>query len=88
MTEEGVSYGQLQEWIRNEFQIPVRHQRIKLGFPPKEIQPSGDTNKQMLPLKHGDRLMVEIHRKEEASLLNSKYILREHESSTFTWFLM
>lgn len=66
LSEDGVSYGQLQEWIKNEFNISVKSQIIKKGFPPRPIKPIGDTNKQILTdLKHGDRLIVEIQRRDD-----------------------
>lgn len=78
LTDDGISYGQLQEWIKNEFNIPVKNQVIKKGVPPRPIKPYGDTNKQMLTdLKHGDRLIVEIQRRDDtpyAHSLNSKFL--------------
>ncbi|XP_035209303.1 deubiquitinating protein VCIP135-like, partial [Stegodyphus dumicola] len=74
LSEKGISYHELQEWIMKEFHIPVASQRIKWGFPPKDLQASCDTN-QMLPLKHGDRLIVEKIKSNEAtkSLSSSIY---------------
>ncbi|GIY94825.1 hypothetical protein CEXT_484631 [Caerostris extrusa] len=58
LSESGITYTKLQEWIRDNFSIPIPNQRIKIGFPPKLLEAplNSDTP---LSLKHGDRLMVE-----------------------------
>ncbi|XP_054710048.1 deubiquitinating protein VCPIP1-like [Uloborus diversus] len=79
---KSISYPQLQEWIKNQFKIPVSRQRIKHGFPPKVLQPSGSNN-QTLPLKHGDRLTVEILQKGEEDLNIENSMSQESNRSIF-----
>ncbi|KFM70618.1 Deubiquitinating protein, partial [Stegodyphus mimosarum] len=87
LSEKGISYHELQEWIMKEFCIPVASQRIKWGFPPKDLQASCDTN-QMLPLKHGDRLIVEKIKSNEAakplsSSIHHRNLLSEYIARKF-----
>nr|XP_042895383.1 deubiquitinating protein VCPIP1 [Parasteatoda tepidariorum] len=72
--KDGISYFQLQEWIVTEFKIPAKNQKIKWGFPPKELELPNDVYTQNLPLKHGDRLIVEnvsLSVSEKKNYLNS-----------------
>lgn len=56
-----ITYSKLQEWIKQEFLIPPTRQRIKYGFPPQELHPPGEGQKdQGIVLSHGERIMVEI----------------------------
>ncbi|GFQ96498.1 hypothetical protein TNCT_500001 [Trichonephila clavata] len=59
LSEKGISYTKLQEWISDTFSIPIPNQRIKIGFPPKELEAPVHSDTSPLPIKHGDRLMVE-----------------------------
>ncbi|XP_006824972.1 deubiquitinating protein VCPIP1-like [Saccoglossus kowalevskii] len=56
-----ITYQQLQDKIETELNVPKERQKIKYGFPPRELKPAdvgkdGDT----VPLQHGDKVMVEI----------------------------
>ncbi|XP_055940238.1 deubiquitinating protein VCPIP1-like isoform X2 [Argiope bruennichi] len=75
LSENGISYFQLQEWIKDKFSIPIPNQTIKIGFPPKELEPPVDST-QPLPLKHGDRLVVENCPKQITSRPSSASIAR------------
>ncbi|GBM38732.1 Deubiquitinating protein VCIP135 [Araneus ventricosus] len=75
LSENGISYTQLQEWIKDKFSIPIPNQRIKIGFPPKELEAPVNST-QPLPLKHGDRLVVENCPKQTANRLLSACIVR------------
>ncbi|GFW12571.1 hypothetical protein TNCV_818231 [Trichonephila clavipes] len=59
LSEKGISYTKLQEWISDTFSIPIPNQRIKIGFPPKELEAPVHSDTSPVALKHGDRLMVE-----------------------------
>ena len=57
---ECVSYAQLKNSISEEFGIASERQKIRHGFPPKELcPPDGDVD-DVVPLQHGDKLSVEI----------------------------
>ncbi|CAL1268805.1 unnamed protein product [Larinioides sclopetarius] len=75
LNENGISYTQLQDWIKDKFSIPVPNQRIKIGFPPKELEAPVNST-QPLPLKHGDRLVVENCPKQITNRLPNSCIAR------------
>lgn len=54
------TFSQLQESIERELGIPASQQKIRHGFPPRELHPpeSGKEN-DPVPLQHGDKVMVE-----------------------------
>ena len=54
------TFSQLQESIERELGIPAGQQKVRHGFPPKELHPpeSGKEN-EPVPLQHGDKVMVE-----------------------------
>ncbi|XP_041466903.1 deubiquitinating protein VCPIP1-like isoform X1 [Lytechinus variegatus] len=55
------TYSQLQTLIESKFHIAPAKQRIKYGFPPKELRapPSGEEGSS-LPLRNGDKVTVEV----------------------------
>ncbi|XP_013409530.1 deubiquitinating protein VCIP135 [Lingula anatina] len=56
-----ITYAALQEKISTELHIPPTSQRIRYGFPPRELHPPEDgKEEEPLPLQHGDRVTVEI----------------------------
>ena len=55
-----MTYKDLRDAISSNFNIPPELQKIKYGFPPKELKPhdeGGET--EVVPLQHGDRVVVE-----------------------------
>jgi deubiquitinating protein VCIP135 len=54
-----VTFQQLDAAIRQQFDIPTGKIRIRYGFPPKELL-FHDTPDVILPLQHGEKLLVEI----------------------------
>ncbi|XP_023229594.1 deubiquitinating protein VCIP135-like [Centruroides sculpturatus] len=56
-----ITFSKLQDWIRQEFLIPPAQQRIKYGFPPQELHPPSDGQKDKgIILSHGERMIVEV----------------------------
>ena len=55
-----VNYEELTSVIESEVGVPRDRQRIRIGFPPKELKPPvpGEEGKP-IPLKHGDKIMLE-----------------------------
>ena len=59
--EKETTYGGLQEILTKELNIDPPRQKIKYGFPPKELKPPEEgKEEEALPLQHGDRITVEI----------------------------
>ena len=54
-----VTFQQLDAAIRQQFDIPTGKIRIRYGFPPKELL-FHDNPDEVLPLQHGEKLLVEI----------------------------
>lgn len=52
------TYSNLQETIQAELGIPKERQKIRYGFPPRELKPPEEEHA-VLPLTHGDRVSVE-----------------------------
>ena len=52
------TYTDLQLLIEQELGIPVHQQKLRWGFPPKELLPPED-HTSPLPLSHGERVSVE-----------------------------
>ncbi|XP_064634580.1 deubiquitinating protein VCPIP1-like isoform X2 [Lineus longissimus] len=56
-----LTYHTLQERIASELNIPLDKQKIRHGFPPKELAPPSEGKEnEPLVLQHGDKLAVEI----------------------------
>ena len=54
------TFQQLQEAIEKELGIPPTQQKIRFGFPPRELQPPDvGSESEPVPLQHGDRVTVE-----------------------------
>ena len=59
--EGDTTYSDLQAKLESELNVAPQRQRIKHGFPPRElVAPSEDKQDEPLPIQHGDRLTVEI----------------------------
>ena len=59
--EANITYASLQAQLDKEFSVPAARQRIKHGFPPRELQaPSSELAEEPLPINHGDRITLEI----------------------------
>ncbi|XP_033112608.1 deubiquitinating protein VCIP135-like [Anneissia japonica] len=55
------TFHQFQQHIEDALHIPAPQQRIKYGYPPKEMKPPQEGAEQVpLSLQNGDRVMVEI----------------------------
>lgn len=59
--DASTTYSQLQTLIESKLHVTPSRQRIKYGFPPKELRapPSGEEGT-ALPLRNGDKLMVDV----------------------------
>ena len=59
--EKETTYAGLQEILAKELSVESPRQRIKYGFPPKELKPPAEgKEEEPLPLQHGDRITVEV----------------------------
>ena len=59
--EKETTYAGLQVILTRELDVAAPRQRIKYGFPPKEMRPPTEGREgDPLPLQHGDRITVEI----------------------------
>ncbi|XP_077979065.1 deubiquitinating protein VCPIP1-like [Glandiceps talaboti] len=59
--ETAITYKDLQTKIESELHVPTDRQKIKFGFPPKELKPPEDGKEdEPIPLQHGDKVVVEI----------------------------
>ena len=54
-----VTYEQLKKLIAENVDVPPHCQRLRAGFPPKELKQPENT-KEFIPLHHGDKINVEI----------------------------
>ncbi len=56
-----MTHAALQERLVAELGIPAHRQRIKYGFPPRDLQPPPEGQEgDLVPLQHGDRLTIQI----------------------------
>lgn len=62
LTVEGqVNYVALQNMIYRAVKIPPERQKIRIGFPPKELKRPSDADiNEPIPLAHGDKISLEI----------------------------
>ncbi len=51
------TFNDLQLMIEDEFDIPCKYQRLRGGYPPKELHQTTDNGQ--LTLSHGERISVE-----------------------------
>ncbi|XP_022099478.1 deubiquitinating protein VCIP135-like isoform X2 [Acanthaster planci] len=60
--DPSTTFAQLQAKIEAEFHIEAADQKIRYGFPPKEltVPAEGDQEDQPVPLQNGDRVTVEV----------------------------
>ena len=57
------TFSSLQEAIEKELGIPPAQQKIRYGFPPRELlPPDPDHQDEPVPLQHGDRVTVDCLR--------------------------
>lgn len=54
-----VTYDQLKNLIAEQVTVPPVRQRLRTGFPPKELK-QPENAEQTIPLLHGDKISVEI----------------------------
>lgn len=56
-----MNFERLQDMIYKAVKVPPERQRIRIGFPPKELKrPSGSDLHEPIPLAHGDKISLEI----------------------------
>lgn len=56
-----MTHAALQERLVAELGVPVHRQRIKYGFPPRDLHPPAEGQEDdPVPLQHGDRLTIQI----------------------------
>lgn len=59
--EGQVNFDTLQNMIYKAVKVPPERQRIRIGFPPKELKrPSDSDINEPIPLSHGDKISLEI----------------------------
>ena len=52
---------ELQALISSAVQVPPNRQRIRFGFPPRELKPPDDTTQDFkVPVQPGDKIMVDV----------------------------
>ncbi|KAK3576161.1 hypothetical protein CHS0354_039827 [Potamilus streckersoni] len=54
-----VTYKELQKLIFEALNVPVDQQKIRIGFPPRVLDPP-EVESQIIPLQHGDKVSLEI----------------------------
>lgn len=56
-----VTYSALQDIINKAVSVPPERQKIRLGFPPRELKaPAIEDEGSKVPLQHGDKLTLDI----------------------------
>lgn len=59
--EGQVNFDTLQNMIYKAVKVPPERQRIRIGFPPKELKKPSDSDiNEPIPLSHGDKISLEI----------------------------
>ena len=66
--EENITYTGLQQQLFKELAIPPVQQKIKHGFPPRELMKPEALEKTPVAIQDGDRLMVELLPDPEAGM--------------------
>ena len=56
-----VTFSKLQKLIYQAVDVPADRQRIRVGFPPKTLDPPMEGEEEtIIPLQHGDKVAVEV----------------------------
>ena len=56
-----VTFSELQKLIYQAVDVPADRQRIRVGFPPKILDPPMEGEEEtIIPLQHGDKVAVEV----------------------------
>ena len=56
-----VSFSELQKLIYQAVDVPADRQKIRMGFPPKILEPPGEGEEEnIIALQHGDKITLEI----------------------------
>jgi len=56
-----VTFSELQSMINSSVNVPPHRQKIRIGFPPKELKPPPESDKDKpIPLQHGEKIVVEV----------------------------
>ena len=56
-----VTFSELQKLIYQAVDVPADRQKIRMGFPPKILEPPGEGEEDtVIPLQHGDKIALEI----------------------------
>ena len=56
-----VTFTELQKLIYQAVDVPADRQKIRVGFPPKALDPPGEGEEEkVIPLHHGDKIALEI----------------------------
>lgn len=56
-----VTYTELQKLIYQAVDVPADKQKIRVGFPPKLLEPAADGEEEVIvPLHHGDKIALEV----------------------------
>ena len=56
-----VTFSELQKLIYQAVDVPADRQRIRVGFPPKTLDPPMEGEEgTIIPLQHGDKVAVEV----------------------------
>ncbi|XP_033752592.1 deubiquitinating protein VCIP135-like [Pecten maximus] len=59
--DKDLTFDGLQQMIQSAVDVPPSRQKIRVGFPPKELKPPADSDSdQLLNLQHGDKIAVEV----------------------------
>lgn len=59
--EKDLTFGDLQQMIQTAVNVPPKRQKIRVGFPPKELKPPADSDRdQIINLQHGDKIALEV----------------------------
>jgi len=56
-----VTYTELQKLIYEAVKVSAERQKIRVGFPPKLLQPAAEGQQEVIvPLNHGDKIALEV----------------------------
>ncbi|XP_069134071.1 deubiquitinating protein VCPIP1-like [Argopecten irradians] len=58
---EDLTFDGLQQRIQSSVNVPPSRQKIRIGFPPKELKPPAEADSdKLLNIQHGDKISVEV----------------------------